>query len=195
MNRSIAAFAVMIASPLAWGQSWEFRLTRPVLAPGAASTEVILSLDPGPGAYAVAGVGFHVHATEPGWSDQHSRIPRSASPPPDPLPPGQISGSSILGISLGQLTPLFGFTPIPGRLDMWGATFTVTDFTARQIDLSTETLRLSVYLDDITWDREDRTPIEGAAQITVVPAPGSAALLGVGAAAGLRRRRRNEAMT
>lgn len=194
MNRAIAPIAITIAAPAAVAQSWEFELSRPVLQPGAASTEVVLTLDPGPGAYAVAGVNFDVHASEAGWSGLNLRIPYSAGGGPDPGGvPGSITGPSVIGASARQLPPQLGFTPDPGRIEIWGATFTVTDFTARTVDLSTETSRLEVYTVDpgtVTIPLIHRvTPVEGAGAVQVIPAPAALALLGVGGLAAARRRR------
>jgi hypothetical protein len=191
MRRTVAAVAVIITAPTTWGQSWEFELSRPVLQPGAASAEVILTLDPGPGAYGVAGVSFSVHASEAGWSDPSSRIPLAPWIFRDPGPnPGRISGSSVIGIILGPDPPfLGGYLPQPGRIEIWSATFTATDFTAREIELRTDTSRMRVYIDDITWAHEPRTPVEGITMIRVVPAPAAVGLLGLAAVAGAVRRR------
>src|SRR5690606_27947708 len=102
MNRTIAALAVAIVAPVAWGQSWEFKLSQSVLEPGAASVEVVLTLDPGPDAYAVAGANFNVHASEEGWSNLQSRIPCWAGGCGIFPGTGDIVGSSVVGITLAQ---------------------------------------------------------------------------------------------
>jgi hypothetical protein len=73
---------------------------------------------------------------------------------------------------------------------IWSGTWSTTDFTARTVDLATDTSRYSLYLDD-TGLSSDVTPtvLEAAGQIQVVPAPASLALLGLGGLAAARRRR------
>lgn len=187
MIRTVAAIAVVGAASAACGQTWEFELDNPILWPGDPSTTVTLSLDPGPGADYVAGANFSVHASEGEWSDPASLVPPSAAPPASQNP-GTIIGSSVEGISVGQLTPLFGFQPIPGRIDLWEATFTVIDFPYSVIELRTETERMDVYLDATLWRREMRTPVEGRIEI-IIPAPAGAAIFGLGGLTAMRRRR------
>jgi hypothetical protein len=100
--------------------------------------------------------------------------------------PGVIDGASVVGISVGQL--LRGWEPRPGRINVWQATFTVTDFTPRQIDANTETDRFEVYLDRF-GAREPRIPIEGSAIIRVIPAPGVLAFFGAAGVFTVSRRR------
>ena len=137
MKKRLVAMAAFAAAPAALGQSWLFEIESPILIPSSPSTEVTLSLDPGPGADYIAGVNFSVHASEGEWSDPVA-IPATRSPAVPGQNPGTISGSSVLGISVGQLTPIIGFTPLPGRIDLWRATFTVTDFPYTVIELSTD---------------------------------------------------------
>lgn len=194
MNRRLAALSVAMAAPIASGQSWEFELDNPILTPSDPSTTVRLSLDHPPSDWAVAGVNFNVHASRGGgeWSDPASLVPPSAAPPVSQIP-GTISGLSVLKISVGQLAPRLGFSPQPGRIDLWQATFTATDLSREyMVDLNTETTRFAVYLEPgsipIPYTREI-TAIEGQYRLAIIPAPGALALLGLGGLAAVRRRR------
>jgi len=110
--------------------------------------------------------------------------------------PGQENGTpmdgDVMDITTGQLQfppgGLMADTSDP--ILIWTGTWSTTDFTARTVDLATETLRYSLYLDD-TGLSSDVTPtvIEGAGEIIVIPAPASLALLGLGGLAAARRRR------
>jgi hypothetical protein len=188
--RRVAVLAAVGFASIAGAQEWRFELSEPVLSPGTPSTLVTLSIDHDPVDYAVAAAELTVRATEAGWSDLIGLL--SLGDPPFGAHPGQmpglISGGDVIGISIGQLAR--GWLPRPGRIDVWQGTFTVTDFTARDINLSTETRRFEVYVNpwpDIT--RAARTPIEGRGVIRVIPAPAGLALLGLGGFAPARRRR------
>jgi len=105
---------------------------------------------------------------------------------------GTISGGDVTDIVAGQLQfPPGGFSADRSDpIKIWSGTWSTTDFTARSVDLSTLTTAYSNYLDvagssaDVTM-----TVVEGAGSITVVPAPASLALLGLGGLAAARRRR------
>lgn len=169
------------------GQEWRLELSETELRPGGpTATVVTASIDPGPDAFAVAAATFDVHASEGGWAgDQMAllRYPGQVA--------GEISGSSVLGIAIGQLAG--GFLPDPGRIEVWRATFEVSDFSsAREIELRTETGRLDVWLEEPVFGsapRETRIPAEGFAVIQVVPAPGIAGLVGAAVPIAARRRR------
>jgi len=189
MKKRLAILAGGVAS-VASAQEWQFELSNPVLSPGSASTTVTASIDQGPGAFAVAAASLNIHSTEEGWSDLVALLSRWTPPVPGQNP-GTISGGSVTGIGAGQplgWLPIPGY-PRPGRIEVWQATFTVTDFTARRIELSTETSRLDVFLDDITFTRVIRTPAEGSAIIHIIPAPAGLVPLGLGGLALARRRR------
>jgi hypothetical protein len=188
MKRAVVPVSLAVGLT-AGAQEWQFELSSPVLSPAERSTTVTLSIDHGPADYAFAAANLSVSATEPGWSDLVALIrhPLGWSPVQHP---GVISGSDVTGITVAQLSA-FGWAPTPGRIEAWRATFTVTDFTARSIDVSTETSRFEVYINprpDTT--RAARTPIEGRGVIQVVPAPAGPALLGRGGAVLAGRRRR-----
>lgn len=186
MNRNLVILPTVALAAAASAQSWEIHSSNPLVTPGQNWTTVTLSLDPGPGSDYIAGVNFSVHAEEDGWSDPIA-IPATRSPPVPGQNPGIIDGASVRGISVGQLH-LFGYTPEPGRIDLWQATFTTFDFTARTVDAWTETDRLDVYLSD--WRREMRVPIEGRGVIIFIPAPATGVGLALAVAGNLVSRRR-----
>lgn len=186
----VAWIGVLAAAPVAAAQTWEFELSEPVLSPGSPSTTVTLSIDHHPADYAFAGANLRVSASEAGWSDLVALL-SLGTPPLGGHPgqaPGVIAGGDVTGITVGQLAH-FGWEPRPGRIDVWQATFTATDFTARSIDLSTDTTRFDVWTVWVFLEREPRTPIEGRGQIAIVPAPAGVALLSLGGVALARRRR------
>jgi hypothetical protein len=164
--------------------SWEFAIDNPLLTPTDPSAQITLSIEPPVGDYAIAGVGWDVHADMGDWSDQTMLIAHPGQTP------GAISGSSVTGIVAGQLA-LFGFSPEPGRIEVWRATFSVTDFTFREINFSTETNRFVVYPTEAGLPASEPRdlPTEGRAAIRVIPTPAGLALLGLGALAAARRRR------
>lgn len=110
--------------------------------------------------------------------------------------PGQEDGTpsagDVIDIITGQLQfPAGGLAAdTSDPVMIWSGTWSTTDFTARTVDLATETARYSLYLDD-TGLSSDVTPtvIEGAGEIMVIPAPASLALVGLGGLAAMRRRR------
>lgn len=191
MNRSTAAITAVAAAATATGQSWDFELSNPVLTPASPSTRITLIVDPGPGDYALAAARLDVHASEAGWTgDQRSLIPWPVTDPPSP---GTVMGSSVEDVTLIQLPPDLGFSPIPGRFAAWTSTFLVTDFsTPRAVDFLTDTFRMDVYEEPFVapWPRRTVEVREGEGSITVIPAPGGGVLLSLGAGAMLRRRRR-----
>lgn len=110
--------------------------------------------------------------------------------------PGQDDGTpmdgDVLDIITGQLQfPAGGLmADTSDPVMIWSGTWSTTDFTARTVDLATDTDRYSLYVDD-TGLSSDVTPtvIEGAGEIIVVPAPASLALVGLGGLVAMRRRR------
>lgn len=189
MKKAFVLAAAGIAAT-ASAQSIEFELSDPVLRAPADSTLVTVYADPGPADYALLLAIFNVHASETGWSENMTLIPATAAPPVA-LDPGTIMGASVTGIDVRQLT--IGLTPDPGRIPAWSAVFTIADIAPRMIELSTETTRFEVYeVDPFTVlipEIRSLTPTEGAARITVVPAPAGLALLGLGGLAAAHRQR------
>lgn len=178
----IALSAALAAAPAARGQSWDFEVSNPELRPSAPSTTVTLFADVDPAEW-FASSALDVQATEPGWSDPLALI---AHPGQNP---GVLAGAMVEGIAVGQLR-VFGYLPDPGRIPVWQATFAVTDFTERTVELDTRTSQFSIYIEIMgtSWPVA-RRPIEGVATIKVVPAAGGLALLGMGGLLAARRRR------
>lgn len=105
---------------------------------------------------------------------------------------GTPTGGDVTDIVTGQLQfPTGGiFADTSDPIMIWSGTWSTTDFTARSVDLLTETLRYSLYLDDTGLSSDvTSTVIEGTGQIQVIPAPASMALVGLGGLVALRRRR------
>ena len=171
--------------------NWEFRLSSDVITPAEPRVTVTIAAAFPPPDFAFAAANWSVHATEPGWSDPEN-LPLQI--PPTPIPcascAGIIDGPDVLSISHGQLHA-FGLPADPANpIPVWKATFTVTDFTPRQIDLSTTTTRFEVYVVDPVSGvplRESRIVDEGRATIRVIPAPAPVAALGLGVLAARRR--------
>ncbi|MEQ8845288.1 MAG: PEP-CTERM sorting domain-containing protein [Phycisphaerales bacterium] len=105
---------------------------------------------------------------------------------------GVISGGDVTDIVTGQLQfPAGGlFADTSDPVLIWSATWSTTDFTARTVDLATETTRYNLYVDDTGLSSDvTSTVLEAAGQVEVIPAPASLALLGLGGLAAARRRR------
>lgn len=110
--------------------------------------------------------------------------------------PGQIDGTPVGGdvtdIVTGQLQfPSAGiFADTSDPILIWSATWSTSDFTARFVDLNTETDRYQLYLDDTGLSSDVTTTVlEAAGRIEVIPAPASLALLALGGLTAIRRRR------
>ncbi len=182
---------------------WEFTFEDEVgtaanpLRPGQATATVTLSatfqVARSPG---FASARFSVHAAEPGWGDLELlpvQLPPMPIPPPYPDPlgrtPGVIIGGDITGARVGQLhfpPPLIADPRSP--LPVWVGEFTITDFTARTIALSTLTEDFVCHPPPV--GEPIRPPVvEGSGVIHVIPAPAGLALLGLGGLAAARRRR------
>lgn len=189
MKKSLAIIAAVGVASAASAQSVEIDPGASTVAPGEAVTLTVYA-DQGPADYAVAGFNFDVNASGGEWANNKTLIPASAAPPVA-LNPGTISGSSVTGISIGQLAPQLGFTPDPGRIAVWSADF--SSGVEGNFDISTETSRFEVYSVDPGTvpipEIRAVTPTEGSARVEVIPAPASLALLGLGGLAAARRRR------
>ena len=109
--------------------------------------------------------------------------------PPPGTTPGTPSGGNVGGIVAGQLhfPPLF-FANTANPILIWSGEWSTGNLTARTVDLSTLSTKLTNYLpsgssQNLTgWD-------EAKGTIEVVPAPSALALLGLGGLVAGRRRR------
>lgn len=186
---SVVGFAA--AAPHTHAQSIRIDVANPTLFPGE-STTITLSASYGDGDYAVAGIATDlVDLTErEGFSDLTLVSPMDG--------PGTSAGtrvvSGVTGIIAGQLNfpPAMIYADPSNPIAFWQATFTLGPISSREIlDLETRTTRFDVYPEMMSGRSESRLDelTEGRASITLIPAPGSAALLGLGLLAMGRRRR------
>jgi len=110
--------------------------------------------------------------------------------------PGQDGGTATDGDVVDIVTGQLQFPPGGVMADqsdpilIWTGTWSTTDFTARTVDLATETGRYNLYLDETGLSSDvTSTVLEGAGRIQVIPAPASLALVGLGGLVAARRRR------
>lgn len=189
--KTAAILAVAGVAAAAAAQSINIDVANPTLNPGE-STMVTLSAGYGGTDYAVAGVGtnFISSVGSTGWSDIALIAPMNG--------PGTSGGAGsatgVDGIIAGQLNfpPAGIYADSSNPIAFWSATYTASATGDEGVvDLSTQTSRFDVYVDRMSSLSESRLADirEGAATITVVPAPASLALLGLGGLAAARRRR------
>lgn len=166
---------------------------QPILEPGQSTTvRLVASFDPAD--YAIAGIATSLHfdglAGELGdaWSGL-----RLLPPFDGPGTPHTLEAGRVRDILAGQLNfPPAGIYADPTNpIAFFEATFTapLDAGGGYRVDLLTETLRFDVYVERERALSVSRMDImaEGAATITIVPAPAGAAVLALGLAA-LRRR-------
>lgn len=190
---NIAAFAgalvgvAAMASATVQPNTYEIRVSNPV-SPGTPSTTVEVWADWDSDLfYAFAAANWNLRG------DMSGDFSGPASAFTDP---GQDDGTpmdgDVMDIITGQLQfPTGGlFADTSDPILIWSGTWSTTDFTARTVDLATETLRYSLYLDD-TGLSSDVTPtvLEASGEIIVIPAPASLAMVGLGGLVAMRRRR------
>ncbi len=189
----IAAFAgaavgiATMASATVTPNTYEIRVSNPV-SPTMTSTSVEV--------YAQWDSDLYYAFAAAEWSLRGDTTGDFSGPASAFTGPGQIDGTpdngDVLGIITGQIQfPAAGiFADRSDPILIWSGTWSTTDFTARTVDLATETDRYNLYLDE-TGLSSDVTPtvLEAAGQIQVIPAPASLALLGLGGLAAARRRR------
>lgn len=167
----------------------------PVLAPGESTSVRLWAGFDSTRDFAVAGIVTSLLADSGGvditdaWSDVSLVTPMNGPGTTFGTP----DGGGYAGIIAGQLNfPPAGFGADPSDpIAFWEGTFTApTDAGAFTVDLSTLTMRFDVYLERDSSRSESRMAglTEGAATITVVPAPASAAVLVLGLASVRRRR-------
>ncbi len=193
--KTVALFAVAGIAAAASAQSVGIEVAYPAgqdfLNPGESAT-VTLSAGYGGTDYAFGAIltNFISSVGSEGWSDLAVLEPLTTG-----SNPGSPSGTGVDGIIAGQIHfPLAGiFADDTNPIAFWSATYTAPAVveTAFDVDLSTRTSRFDVYVDRDRSASESRLAdlAEGAGVISVVPAPASLALLGLGGLAAARRRR------
>jgi hypothetical protein len=184
--KTAAIFAVAGVAAAAAAQSITMDIADATLAIGE-STTVTLTASYGGSDYAIAGVGTSVVGGGDNWSDL-ALIAPMAGPGTSA---GVTSGNGVNGIIAGQLNfpPAMIYANPTNPIAFWSATYTAS--AEGVFDLSTDTSRFDVYVRRESSLSESRLADlrEGAGTITVVPAPASLALLGLGGLAAARRRR------
>lgn len=180
MKKSLAIFAAVGVASAASAQSVDIEPLDSTVGLGEAVTLTVFA-DSGPDDYAVAGFNFNVNASGGDWGGLTSLLTHPGQNP------GTVVGSNVEDVSSGQLFA-FGFVPEPGRIAVWSGDF--SSATEGVFDISTETTRFEVYTENMEGSpRRSLTPTEGSASVTVIPAPASLALLGLGGLLFARRRR------
>jgi len=190
--KTAAILAVAGVAAAAAAQSINIDVANPTLNPGE-STLVTLTAGYGGTDFAVAGVGldFVSSVGSDGWSDVALIAPMDGPGTSGGAP----SGTGVDGIIAGQIQfpPIGAYADTTNPIAFWSAVYTapadVAD--AFDVDLSTRTSRFDVYINGTSGTSESRLGdlTEGAGTISVVPAPASLALLGLGGLAAARRRR------
>jgi hypothetical protein len=105
--------------------------------------------------------------------------------------PGTLGGNNdITGIESFQLPPFFNAEyDASNPIDIYTITWTPSDYSARDVSVgSANHANFSVYTDDFGTSAEYDGAV-GGARFSVVPAPASMALLGLGGLVATRRRR------
>ncbi|MEO1007096.1 MAG: PEP-CTERM sorting domain-containing protein [Planctomycetota bacterium] len=192
MKKAVALVAVSGIAAAASAQSVVIDVANPTLGPGE-STVVTLSAGFGGTDFAIAGIGtdFVSSVGSTGWSDLALIAPMDGPG----TSAGAPSATGVDGIIAGQLNfPPAGIYADPTNpIAFWQATYTAPAVVddAFTVDLSTATDRFDVYIDMGAATSESRLGdlVEGSGAISVVPAPASLALLGLGGLAAARRRR------
>lgn len=171
-----------------------FDIDRPVLEPGESTTVRLLANFPADD-FAFASAQLDVLADAGGLDITGSWSDLSVLPPMDAGPPsGRVTDRGIEGILAGQLSfPAAGIYADPTNpIAFYEFTFFADPALGGgyRVDLTTLTDRFLVYADRESAETTSYLNIlsEGAASITVVPAPAGAFVLALGLAAGRRRR-------
>lgn len=182
------AMVIGPAHALADGERLYFEVSND-LSPSQPTAVVTLWTEFDPADYCFGATLTEVRATDGLWSD----------PRRDPgmtglgTSPGVVSpdGLRVLGVLPGQFHfPYHSYGDPSNPIEIWRAEITVTDFTPREVALSTATERYMVHpfaMSPLGRDVLDVT--EAAATIAVVPAPGVASVVVVGLAIVRGRRR------
>lgn len=174
MRDSIMIVAACLATPaaLADGERLYFEISND-LSPSQPTAVVTLWTEFDPADYCFGATHTGVHASDGLWSDPMLEpLMMAAGTDPGTVSP---DGLSVEDVIPGQFHwPRHGYGDPSNPIALWHAEITVTDFTARDIELSTLTARYIVYpereglvgrsaIDDLT---------EASAMVIVVPAPG-----------------------
>ena len=137
--------------------------------------------------YAIAGVATSLIGGGDNWSDMMLLAPMAGPGTSE----GLATGNGVDGIIAGQLNfpPAGIYADDTNPIAFWSATYTAS--AEGVFDLGTQTTKFDVYVARDSSLSESRLAdmAEGRGTITVVPAPASLALLGLGGLAAARRRR------
>ena len=184
--KTAAIFVVAGAAAAAAAQSIDIDIADPTLFVGDTTT-VTMSASYGGSDYAVAGVATSLIGGGDNWSDMMLLAPMAGPGTSE----GLASGNGVDGIIAGQLNfpPAGIYADATNPIAFWSATYTAT--AEGVFDLGTETTKFDTYVARDSSLSESRLADlrEGRGTITVVPAPASLALLGLGGLAAARRRR------
>jgi len=191
MKKAVALVAVAGMAAVASAQyEIQIDVANPTLGPGQSTTVTLAATHDD---WAVAGVqtDFISSVGSDGWSDLALVAPMDGPG----TSAGDASATGVDGILAGQLNfpPAMIFADPSSPIAFWQATYTAPDDVTDGFDvaLSTDTSRFDVYIDRERSASESRIDqlVEGSGTISVVPAPASLALLGLGGLAAARRRR------
>jgi|GEM_PF-4953490 len=160
------------------------------LSPSQPLATVMLWISKPADAYAVAAARFEALAPEGAWSAPALVAPFDA--------PGTSAGVvadgglRVAGAIAGPLHfPMGGIVADPSDpIALWQATFTVDDFTPREVVLVADIDRYDVYTSAGSGFSERRFTPDARGAIVVVPAPGGVALLAAALGWAARRTRR-----
>lgn len=184
--KTAAILAVAGVAAAAAAQSITINVADATLNVGDTTT-VTMTAGYGGSDFAIAGVGTSLIGGGDNWSDMSLIAPMDGPG----TSAGLASGNGVDGIIAGQLNfpPAGIYADDTNPIAFWSATYTAS--AEGVFDLTSETTRFDVYVARDSSLSESRLGDlrEGAATITVVPAPASLALLGLGGLAAARRRR------
>ena len=186
MKKAFALVAVAGIAAAASAQSIIIDIDDDTLAPGETTT-VTMSASYGGTDYAIAGVATSLIGGGDNWSDMALIAPMDGPG----TSAGAGSGNGVDGVIAGQLNfpPAGIYADDTNPIAFWSATYTAS--AEGVYDLVSETTKFDTYIamDSSTSESRLADLTEGSGTITVIPAPASLALLGLGGLAAARRRR------